>query len=44
MYVCVCVCFCVFVCVCQSISVGLGTKLGLMFWGYASNMLKSPGL
>ena len=26
------------------ISVGLGTKPGLMFWGYASNMLKSPGL
>ena len=24
--------------------VGLGTKLCLMFWGYASNMLKSPGL
>ena len=25
-------------------SVGLGTKLGLMFWGYASNILKSTGL
>ena len=35
---------CLHVCVCVSYSVGLGTKLGLMFWGYASNMIKSPGL
>ena len=50
--VCVCMCVCVYVCACacvcavvrMRICVGLGTKLCLMFWGYASNMLKSPGL